>query len=41
MDYMIIAYALIAVVLIAYGLSIGQRMRKILRDLALFESKHE
>ena len=39
MDYLIIAYGLIAVVLVAYTLSIGQRMRSIQRERSLFESK--
>ena len=39
MDYLMIAYGLIGVVLIGYALSIVQRMRVIQRDRVLFESK--
>jgi hypothetical protein len=39
MDYLMIAYGLIGVVLTAYALSIVQRMRVIQRDRVLFESK--
>ena len=39
MDYLIIAYGLIAIVLVGYALSIFQRMRTIQRDCAAVESK--
>jgi CcmD family protein len=39
MDYLMIAYGLIAIVLVAYTFSIGRRMRAIQRDRAVYESK--
>ncbi len=39
MEYLAIAYALIAVVLVGYVLSLRQRMEAIKRERALIESK--
>lgn len=39
MEYLAIAYGLIAVVLIGYALSLRQRWQAIQRERALFESK--
>ncbi len=41
MDYMIIAYVLIAVVLVGYSLNIWQRMRTIERERARLDSKQD
>jgi hypothetical protein len=41
MDYLIIAYGLIAIVLVAYTLSIRQRMRAIQRGREMYESKNK
>ncbi len=39
MEYLAIAYALIAVVVIGYVLSLHQRMKAVERERALIESK--
>ncbi len=41
MDYLLIAYALIAVVLIGYSFSLRQRARTIERERALLQSKED
>lgn len=41
MEYLTIAYGLIAVVVIAYSLSLRQRMQAVKRERTLIESKED